>query len=259
MQTSTLRPGLLVSLKTSVRGNVTYEKEIIASPSTTEDGTEVSRWETTRVVIDPEELERAKKVRGRAQALVRGVCTKSAFGLLCPLDAADRLDSGMKEARELVAAFNADSKQTKVAVYVITGKISKDDKEAVRAINSELLEALDSMADAMQRMNVDDLREAATTAKDLSNMLSPEAQARAIVAVEAIRKAATAIKKGDQTEPDKWALNKVAEARLAFLDLEAPTEAPSAPPVAPTLDTGAVRAPLPAAAPAASTLDFGEG
>jgi hypothetical protein len=59
IKTSTLRPGYLVSLKTSVRGNVKYSKVNLES-QTTEDGVAVAKWETGAT---PDE---SGRVRGKA-------------------------------------------------------------------------------------------------------------------------------------------------------------------------------------------------
>jgi hypothetical protein len=69
--TSTLRPGFLVSLKTSLRGNVHYERTDIADEGA------VQEWNTKRTIEDPEEHDRAKKARAKASAAVRRVCSLS--------------------------------------------------------------------------------------------------------------------------------------------------------------------------------------
>src|SRR5580704_12554363 len=94
---STLRPGLLVSLKTSLSGNVRYDKRDIEREHTTETGEARAKWETERVISDPDEYERAQKVRGKAGSVIRGICAISAFGLLCPETDADKLERAMSE------------------------------------------------------------------------------------------------------------------------------------------------------------------
>jgi len=47
MTTAVIRPGLLVSLKSTVTGGVTYERRDLEAP-TEEQGQNVARWETTR-------------------------------------------------------------------------------------------------------------------------------------------------------------------------------------------------------------------
>ena len=99
MQTRTLRPGLLVSLKTSVRGNVSYVHKDIEPEHLTKDGQQLSKWETERIVVDPAEHEAATKIRSKICTTIRGACVRSAFGLLCPEKSAENLDSALAEAR----------------------------------------------------------------------------------------------------------------------------------------------------------------
>ncbi len=44
IQSTTLRPGLLVSFKTSIRGNVSYTKKTLESEHITDDGAQEARW-----------------------------------------------------------------------------------------------------------------------------------------------------------------------------------------------------------------------
>ncbi|MGC2778984.1 MAG: hypothetical protein WA418_25470, partial [Bradyrhizobium sp.] len=127
---STLRPGLLVSLKTTVSGNVEYEKQNIEADHVTDDGKRKARWETQRTISDPTEHEAALQVRSRALTLIRGVCSRSAFGLLCPEIATEDLERAMVKARKLAEEFNKSAKLTRVTVYAITGRIAPDDVEA---------------------------------------------------------------------------------------------------------------------------------
>jgi Pyruvate/2-oxoacid:ferredoxin oxidoreductase gamma subunit len=116
----TLRPGFLISLKTSVRGNVKYDKRDIAS-ETTEDGKAVAEWETKRVIADPVEFKAASEARSKARSLVNSVCVASAFGLLCPEAAGEELEKAMKAAHKVVDDFNATARLTRVSVYVMVG------------------------------------------------------------------------------------------------------------------------------------------
>src|SRR5580765_135900 len=86
INTSTLRPGLLVGLSTSISGNVRYRTQTLEEEHLTEDGAEAARWETERTITDPAEYEAAKKARSKARNSIVRVCAASAFGLLCPED-----------------------------------------------------------------------------------------------------------------------------------------------------------------------------
>src|SRR5262245_29006053 len=142
LNTSTLRPGLLVSLKTSVRGNVKYVKRTLERESVGKDGSKRAKWETVRTIIDPQEHEEATEARYQANHLIRRECIWSAFGWMCPEDKAEELQKAINESREITSAFNAKAKLSRVNVYVLVGKIAQDDVEAVKAINSEVRDLL---------------------------------------------------------------------------------------------------------------------
>src|SRR5262249_30727476 len=131
---STIRPGILVALGTSVVGNVRYFKTVL-DQSQQEDGASLARWETERLIKDPKEQEAASKVRSRARQIITAVCARSVKWLLCPEQDAEKLDAAIKEARALVDGFNASARVTRVDLDVICGKVSPDDVEAVKAIN----------------------------------------------------------------------------------------------------------------------------
>jgi len=222
MKTSTLRPGLLVSLKSTVSGNVHYTRRDIVPERIKKDGTEEAKWETERVITDPVEHEAATKARQQARQAISKVCAVSAFGLLCPESKADELEAGIVEAKKIVDAFNETAKLTRVSVYAITGRIAPDDVEAVRAINSEVKELLDAMQEGVSNLNVKVIREAAAKARSVAAMLSMDAEVRVKVAIEAARKAASKIVKAGEAaaiEVDRQAIRTITEARTAFLDL----------------------------------------
>lgn len=221
--TTTLRPGLLVSLSTSVRGNVRYVQNIISPDQVTEEGSREATWETTRTIIDPAEHEAAIKARSKARTTIRSVCAISAFGMLCPEIDASKLETAIAEARQIVEEFNAKATVTRVSVYVLTGRIAPDDVEAVKAINSEVRELLDDMAEGIKNLDVERVREAATKAKSVGQMLSPDAQVRVRMAIDAARDTAKRIVAAGEAaalQIDQATLNRIAEARGAFLDLD---------------------------------------
>jgi hypothetical protein len=223
MQASTLRPGLLISLKTSIRGNISYEHHDIEREHLTEDGRQLAKWETERSISDPAEYEVAVKIRSKVRSVISGVCANSAFGLLCPESSTDDLDNAISAARRLAEEFNATAKLTRVRVYVIAGRVASDDLEAVRAINSEVRDLLAVMADGVRNLDVTAVRSAADRARDIGRMLSPDAQARIQGAIDAARGAARKIVKVGEAaaqEIDQRTIRRITEARTAFLDLE---------------------------------------
>lgn len=222
-QSSTLRPGLLVSLKTSIAGNVRYTKIELEADHKTESGERKARWETQRLITDPDEHEAARKVRSRASSLIRGSCAHSAFGLLCPEDKADVLDKAVAEARALADEFNKSARLSRVYLYVIAGRIASDDVEAVKAINSEVRDLLDEMKEGVENLDVKAIRDAAGRAKSLGSMLSPDAAARIQIAIDTARATAKKIVQAGEegaAEIDRAAIKKITESRTAFLDLD---------------------------------------
>lgn len=223
MNISTLRPGLLVSLKTSMQGNVAYSRKDIVTDTVREDGTMMAQWETEKVVTNPAELDRASKVRSKARSLIRAICSQSTFGLLCPETDREKLDDATAQARLLAEEFNREATDTQIGVFVLVGRVAADDVEAVRAINSEIRDLLTSMEMGLKRLDVAAVREAATRAKDLSAMLSPVAAERAQKAIEVARKAAREIVKAGEVGSiavDEATLNAIRTSRTAFLDLD---------------------------------------
>lgn len=223
LMTSTLRPGLLVGLKTSISGNVRYQTTELEAAHFTGEGFQKSRWETEKQVTDPVEHEAAKAARSAARNKVAAICANSAFGLLCPQSRESELERAIAEAQEIAAAFNATARYTRVSVYAITGRIADDDVEAVRAINSEVRSLLDRMEDGVRNLDAAEIRKAAFAARSIGAMLSSSAVQRVAVAITAARDAAKAIVKAGETAAitvDQAALKKIAESRMAFLDLD---------------------------------------
>lgn len=219
----TLRPGLLVSLKTSASGNVSYNRTELA-PETIEGGVARSKWETERTIADAKEHEAALRVQAKAGALIRTICARSAFGLLCAEDKLDKLEAAITEARKMAADFNATARLSRVSVDVLMGRIAPDEAFAVRAINSEVSALMRDMENGLAKLDVKAVREAADKAREVSAMLSDQAQARVSIAVDTARSAARQIvkaeKDGKAAEIDKLAVVKISEMRAGFLDMD---------------------------------------
>jgi len=218
--TSTLRPGLLVSLSVSSEGNVSYDKVDLENMRTNR-GAAVAKWETTRTIDDPDELERARKAQSKARSAISSVCVHTAHGLLCPTADRDLLDRAIAEARNIVETFNSTANITRVRLYVMTGEIAQDDLSAVQAINREVADLLETMARGVNNLDVRVIRDAADRAKQVGGMLTPDAEARIQLAVDTARKVAVDIVKAGEAaamEIDRAAIRKITEQRTAFLD-----------------------------------------
>lgn len=232
MKVNTLRPGLLVSLKTAIVGNVNYKRVDIEADHLTEEGIKKAIWETERTIEDPEEHEKAVLVRSKCRSLIVGVCTPSTFGLLCPNSRKDELDTAIAESQLLARAFNETATQTQVNVYVIMGQIAQDDVQAVQAINGEVRDLITAMETGLKKLDVGMVREAASKAKLLGRMLSDNAAEKIQAAVETAREVAKRIvKAGEEAagEVDRASLRLLRESRTAFLDLDEEQREISAP------------------------------
>ena len=269
MNTSILRPGLLVSLKTSVRGGVRYEKVTLDAERVVADTTRVARWETTRTIKDAEEHKRAATVRSKAGSLIWATCCPSAFGLLCPLANEDKLRVAIEEAQALANEHNKTALHTRVEVFVITGRVADNDEQAARAISSEVRSMMDAMEAGVRAASPTAIREAANKARALSGMLSPDVQGKVTAAIAEVRAIARDIvqrvgKDGEQAAKvvEGLKLEKLNDARFSALDFDGgeeagdalampvaaralelggdePTDAPKAAVAAPAIDLGA--------------------
>jgi hypothetical protein len=218
----TLRPGLLVSMQTSIKGNTHYQTQEIEYQHETGDGGLRARWETTKTIADKAEHEEAIKQRTKIRGLILSVCSQSAFGLLCPNNREAELREAIAMARKLTDEFNSTAQVSRMSVNVIFGRIAQDDVEAIRAISGEIRSLMEDMQQGVKALDVKAIRAAANKATEVGKMLTPEANARMAVAIDAARVSARKIAKaGDvaAVEIDKATIRKIDMARTAFLDI----------------------------------------
>lgn len=232
LQTSTLRPGLLVSLRTTISGNVKYRSNTLEAGREVDGGAVVEAWETIKTTMDPEEQERATEARSKARHAVVRNCAQTSFGLLCPEVNKSALEDGIAEANRIVSEFNATAKFSRIGVYTIAAVIKGDEVETVRAINSEVRSLLEEMQRGVETLDPDAIRKAATAARNVGSMLRPEVAARVQEAIDAARAAARKIVKAGEAAAvtvDALALAKIKGARTEFLDIDTPAAEVAAP------------------------------
>lgn len=243
LSTEILRPSVLVVLRTRIEGAVRYQRTDIEADHA-EGKKRVAKWETTRVIENPEEHAEAIVTRGKVISLIRSTCSvTSAFGLVAPLDRREKLEERLREAREVVAAFNRKARTCSVSFAAIRGEIATTDAEAARAIIGEVGRQVAAMRAAIAAVKPEEIRKAATEAKALAAVLSDQKRDEVGEAVKAARDAAREItrrvvKSGEKAatvlrEIDTTAL--VAASRT-FIDLDSATPPESAPLVAAVLD-----------------------
>lgn len=227
LPTTIIRPGLLVSLSVRLNGGVTYEKtELEATHQVGPDSAATkARWETTRTITDAEEYERAGKLRSKARAMIARTCCDSALGLLCPVGREADLMQAIEDARREAAGFNTTAMYSRVEVYVLLGRVSDNDVEAVRAISAEVRDLLEAMDAGVKAADPERIREAANRARELSGMLSDDVQAKVGKAIDEVRTIARdlvrATKAGETAASviDTVKLARLDAARFAVLDI----------------------------------------
>lgn len=225
-----IKPGLLVAVKSSVAGGVSYRRtDLAAAPSVDAIGAnvEVSTWETTRIVADAAEHDRAVKARGLAIREIGAQCARTAFGLLCPVDREADLDAALVRARQIVDAHNATATHTLIRIYMLKGRIADTDEQAARAIGAEVASLIEGMSGAIDRLDVAAIRDAATRAQAMGAMLDAGQASKVQDAIVAARKAARMIVARVEKGAEDAAIvladiqrGAIEKARIAFLDLD---------------------------------------
>lgn len=224
----TIRPGLLVSFSTSLRGNVSYSVDHVQSGAVAEDGALESEWNTRKRVADPAEHARAVKARTKVRGLVLKPTIPVGQGSthLCPEANEPELMAAIAAAREAVETFNASSELTKISFSAYVGRIAQDDVSAIRAISQEIRDLMSDMEIGLKNLDVKAVRDAANKAKSVGSMLSDDAKSRVEVAISAARASARKIvKAGEQVaqEIDRATIAQIDMARTSFLDFDIST------------------------------------
>lgn len=227
MKTSTIKPGVLVSLKTTLSGGVNYKRVDLDPDHATDTGGRLARWETVREIVDANEYEQATAARSLARGAVVKVCHASSFGLLCPSEREPQLIEAIADANRIADAFNVSANQTRVDVYVLVGRVASDDVEAVKAISSEVRDLIETMQLGIKQADPEVIREAANKARMIAGMLSDEVSGKVAEAINEARKTARAIVKRVEKAGEDAAgvvaicnMEKLDAARFAVLDLD---------------------------------------
>lgn len=221
---SVLKPGILVNLKTKIEGGVTYIRQDIEHEK--KDGSDKTKWETTKIVTDVEEHEAAVKASSLARGKILPLCIASAFGLICPTAREPELIEAIREARKVADAFNETANYTRLSVFAMRGHIASSDEEAARAVASEVASLLAKMEAGVRGADVESIRKAANEAKKLGAVLDESQGKKVSAAVEAARKAAREIVRRVETDGEDVAkvirdqnMAAVEMARFSFLDI----------------------------------------
>jgi hypothetical protein len=238
-----------VSLRTSIEGGVSYARrdlDVSGAVVRANDGAQVTRWETIKITVDPQEHAEAVKVRAAARALVTGVTIASEFGQLCPLTREQALTERLARADDMVREYNSRARTCRVTFASLRGRIASDDGQAERAVAGEVRALLASLDSGIRAADPEAIRAAASKAKGLAAMLTDTASERVSAAVREARDAAIEITKrivkGGEVAETVLAEIKTEAIRTAsacFLDMDAPAEPVALPAPAVSLDVEA--------------------
>lgn len=235
MQTSIIRPGLLVSLKTNIRGGVNYQTETIEAEHA-QGAARVATWQTRREITDAAEHESAIKARGLARTAIVRTCCASTFGLLCPISNESQLTEGIEAARAIADEFNRTARYSRLDVFVIAGRIADSDTEAAKAIGSEVRELIEAMERGVRTADPAAIRDAANKARAMAGMLSPDAASAVSKAISEVRTIARDIVRRVERSGESAAsivqglqLESLKAARFAVLDMDEAQDSGDAP------------------------------
>lgn len=237
-----IKPGILVSMKTSVGGGIVYERTDLSDEKV---GTsETTRWETVKIVNDVEDFNRAGVVRGEASAMIRKVCIKSAFGLICLSTNEAELQKAIAEAMQMCNNYNRSGvNKSFVRINVLQGRIADNDAEASRGIAQEMMDIIDQMKQGIVNFDVRSIRDAAGKAREVSKILEGQEAEVVANAVAAARKAARMIAKRVEKGGEEalvvfrdLQLGPIDIARFAFMDPEVQSNQPADADTAPAIN-----------------------
>lgn len=243
MAFATIRPGLVVLFSTNVHDDGlsrdTRDVTQAEDAALTTEGT-VRRTQTLTIHRDPAEHKRARDLASKVTMLVRRHCTANEYLWHCSFDDFDALTASLDEARRLIDEHNAspETRYTRVSSYLFTAIVGLDVSDEQRAkareiaerSAREMAEEVNRIFDAMNR-GIDDLdpeaiRAAVARAQAYGPILAADQATAVESAVENARKAARTItkltKKGEKSESILASVTRsqIAQARVAFLDLD---------------------------------------
>lgn len=237
----TLRPSILVVLRTTVTGGVTYDRTDLDTGEAPMPGVSRRRWVTDCTIMDPEEHERAGKVRSAARSLFTRICVDAPLGLMLPLTITEegedadiaraqaQVDVVEAEARALIATHNDIAKHTHITLESSTFTFSSPAQAArnERALRTEIARLMDLMEVGISKADPKVIQGAADRARELAQILGEEAKGVATAAIEQARKARSAIlkriiKEGEDAQTVVMGISRgmIASARTAFLDFD---------------------------------------
>lgn len=207
-----VKPGLLVVIKSSVRGGAEYDRREMSTDDVDPAGAEqVRAWATVQRVFDPDELAGAKAVRGRAVGWLWARVAQTPYGLVVTDDRVHAFDAALAKARAAVDAFNGGARHVRVTLRVLKTRLLLEEAAAAfEEAAEEAVEELDAR-DFKTAEDVEEIRKVADRAADFAAVLRGDLAERVLAKIREARAAATAAAKevrGDAPAADRPAKSK---------------------------------------------------
>ena len=225
MERRIIKPSILVGLKSTISGGIKYDRVDLERARIDNNGTEMAKWETTRLIDNKDEYDEAVKVRGKAVSNIRRLCHAFDLGLVCPMEKVEELETAIRESKEIVREFNRDSIYSKINIFPSTWEARDNGEDAVRQLSAEVMELIEEMQTGINSFNVAGIRKAANKARQLAGVWEREPEDMLNDAIKQARKAARMFvkrveKEGEQAEAvlAEVKRNDLEKARVAFLD-----------------------------------------
>jgi len=223
VRTNIYSPNFRHTLSRSKRNNVEYGTEAITVRTVSE-----------HTIINPEEHERATKLRGSVGAALRKFGTRIVDGLYSiPLDIEGEWDAVRTEQKKAVAEFNAESVHHKVGIDAVKLQAMTGEEELMaRKVTYEIQRLFDEMKQALGTYDPETIRAAANELKYKSASLEAGiAKASLDAAVANAREVANTVAKAVKDKGElidsvkrKISTSAVDSARMMFLKLKVPEE-----------------------------------
>ncbi|MEK6883204.1 MAG: hypothetical protein AABY22_26495, partial [Nanoarchaeota archaeon] len=231
-----LKPGILVYLRSEIEGGVKYDSKGLTDEQAEAAGLEVATNVTDTATIrkvgsvivtdDPDEFDRAKRVRGICRRLVSVLCEETPFGLLCPRDKKDDLAAAIRQSYREAEEFNKDSRYSSVRLWITRGYQVVDDAGDIKRVAEEMREILDEMKAGIDGADAEAVRAAMKRAKLVAGMIDGEHAERVKGAIRQAKEMADQIAKAARDRADKGVeiivrckTDEILSARASFLDV----------------------------------------
>ena len=244
MNTFNVRPGIFPNIRTSVvdkHYGATDKDHQVLVDRIRADGYSEKKTQNTTVRVDPEEWDRASKVRLKARSLVVSVCAKTPWGLIADLDREDDLAGAFLAARAQVDEFNEGSSHYEVKASWFPGVTSGTDASEAANVRVEVIDMVNRLDAALKSADVRNIRKiCGDELRQVNMLLDPDIeQHKAVKAlIRRAQETARALVKAGEDNADAIVevlrdadMSPVAAARAQFATspVPVPTEVPENP------------------------------